>query len=156
MNCEFEHKIFLEADTRFDELALGIFRFQYSQNKVYKQYVDTLYTDIASIKLVQEIPFLPIGFFKTQSVYTGEFEPAVVFESSGTSQTTNSRHLVKDMSLYSTSFHKAFELFYGPVREWCIIALLPAYLERQNSSLVMMADELIKESGHPESGFYLY
>ena len=119
-------------------------------------YVDTLHTDIADIKLVENIPFLPIGFFKTQMVCTGEFEPALVFESSGTTQTINSRHFVKDASLYTHSFNKAFELFYGPAQDWCILALLPAYLERQNSSLVMMAEELIKKSAHPESGFYLY
>ena len=102
------------------------------------------------------IPFLPISFFKSHTVSTGSFEPEQVFESSGTTQTTNSKHLVKDINLYRKSFSKAFELFYGPVKDWCIIGLLPAYLERKNSSLVMMVDELIKESGHPDSGFYLY
>ena len=102
------------------------------------------------------IPFLPISFFKSHTVSTGEYEPQQVFESSGTTQTTNSKHLVKDINLYRESFNKAFELFYGSVKEWCIIGLLPSYLERNNSSLVMMVDELIKESNHPDSGFYLY
>jgi hypothetical protein len=102
------------------------------------------------------IPFLPISFFKSHTVITGSFEPRLVFESSGTTQTTNSKHLVKDVNLYHESFNKAFELFYGPVKEWCIIGLLPSYLERNNSSLVMMVDELIKESDYPDSGFYLY
>lgn len=156
MICEFEHKIFLETGSSFDEQALELFRFQYQHNSVYRLYVDTLHTDIAGIKLVENIPFLPIGFFKTQMVCTGEFQPELVFESSGTTQTINSRHFVKDGSLYTQSFNKAFELFYGPARDWCILALLPAYLERQNSSLVMMAEELIKKSDHPHSGFYLY
>lgn len=102
------------------------------------------------------IPFLPISFFKSHTVSSGTFEPQQVFESSGTTQTTNSKHLVKDLDLYKQSFSKAFELFYGPVKDWCILGLLPAYLERNNSSLVMMVDELIKESNHPDSGFYLY
>jgi len=156
MFCEFEHKKFLETASCSDERVLELFHFQYQHNKVYRKYVDTLHTDIAGIKLVENIPFLPIGFFKTQKVCTGEFEPDLVFESSGTTQTINSRHFVKDASLYTQSFNKAFELFYGPVQDWCILALLPAYLERQNSSLVMMADELIKKSAHPQSGFYLY
>ena len=129
--------------------------FQYQHNNVYRMY-DILHTDIAGIKLVKNIPFLPIGFFKTQMVCTGEFEPGLVFESSGTTQTINSRHFLKDASLYTQSFNRAFELFYGPAQDWCILALLPAYLERQNSSLVMMAEELIKKSAHPQSGFYLY
>jgi len=156
MICEFEHKIFLETGTSFDERALELFHFQYRHNKVYRTYVDTLHTDIAGIKLVENIPFLPIGFFKTQIVCSGEFEPELIFESSGTTQTINSRHFVRDASLYTQSFNKAFELFYGPAQDWCILALLPAYLERQNSSLVMMAEELIRKSGHPQSGFYLY
>jgi hypothetical protein len=89
-------------------------------------------------------------------VVTGTFEPEVIFESSGTTQTINSRHLVKSMAVYRNSFMKAFQLFYGPVSEWCIIGLLPSYLERSNSSLVVMANELIQQSGHPDSGFYLY
>jgi len=156
MICEFEHKIFLESGSSFDEQALELFRFQYQHNQVYRMYVDTLHTDIAGIKLVENIPFLPIGLFKTQKVCTGDFEPELVFESSGTTQTINSRHFVKDASLYTQSFNKAFQLFYGPARDWCILALLPAYLERQNSSLVMMAEKLIKKSAHPQSGFYLY
>jgi hypothetical protein len=113
--------------------------------------------DIAlSSRPINAIPFLPISFFKSHTVSTGSFEPEQVFESSGTTQTTNSKHLVKDINLYRKSFTKAFELFYGPAKYWCIIGLLPGYLERKNSSLVMMVDELIKESDHPDSGFYLY
>jgi hypothetical protein len=89
-------------------------------------------------------------------VTAGNFIPETVFESSGTTQTGNSRHLVKSLDIYRKSFFKTFELFYGPVKEWCILGLLPSYLERQNSSLVMMMDELIRSSTHPASGFYLY
>ncbi len=80
---------------------------------------------------------------------------ATVFESSGTTGSINSRHFVKDIELYKESFTKGFELFYGPVKDWCIIGLLPSYLERQNSSLVYMVNELIELSGHENSGFYL-
>jgi hypothetical protein len=80
----------------------------------------------------------------------------VIFESSGTTTTVNSRHLVKEVSLYKESFNRAFELFYGKPKDWCILALLPSYLERNNSSLVMMADTLIQQSKYPDSGFYLH
>jgi hypothetical protein len=82
--------------------------------------------------------------------------PEITFESSGTTGTVSSRHEVKDLDLYRKSFMTAFELFYGPVSQWCVIGLLPAYLERRHSSLVLMADELVHASGHPDSGFYLY
>jgi len=111
--------------------------------------------DCNKIDNIQQIPFLPIRFFKTHKVITTEFEAEVVFESSGTTQTINSKHYIKDTSLYEKSFNDAFRLFYGEPAEWCIIALLPSYLERNNSSLVMMADKLIQQSGHPQSGFYL-
>ncbi|MFM9908171.1 MAG: acyl transferase [Chitinophagaceae bacterium] len=156
MICEFEHNIFTGSSDNFKELALQIFRFQYQHNPIYRQYTDNLYTNIASIKLVEQIPFLPISFFKTQDIVCGTFEPQAIFESSGTTQTIQSHHKVKDISIYTESFLRAFEIFYGPVNEYCILALLPSYLERTNSSLVRMTDELVKKIGHPQSGFYLY
>ncbi len=112
--------------------------------------------DPANTKTPADIPSLPISFFKTHEVITTQFEPQTVFESSGTTQTVQSKHWVKDIELYRQSFMKAFELFYGKIEDWCILGLLPSYLERQHSSLVMMVDEMIKLSGHADSGFYLY
>lgn len=86
---------------------------------------------------------------------TGDFKPAVIFESSGTTGTAGSRHYVRDTSMYEESFTRCFEMFYGPVQDWCIIALLPSYLERKNSSLVYMTEKLVRKSNHPQSGFYL-
>ncbi len=154
-NIELPGKIFTANDENFISLALEIFRFQHENNLVYRQYCDTLKIDGSKIDSLQQIPFLPIQFFKTHRVATTEFEAEVVFESSGTTQTINSRHYVKDISLYKKSFNDAFRSFYGEPAEWCIIALLPSYLERNNSSLVMMADQLIQQSRHPQSGFYL-
>ncbi len=99
---------------------------------------------------------MPVSFFKSHKVMAGEFEADVVFESSGTTRTINSKHFVKDIELYRQSFIKGFERFYSNISEWCIIGLLPSYLERNGSSLVMMVDELITQSNHNESGFYLY
>lgn len=99
---------------------------------------------------------MPIQFFKTHQIKTTAFNALQVFESSGTTQFTPSRHFVKDAGIYTQSFSKAFAQFYGNPSEWCIIGLLPSYLERQHSSLVVMVDELVKQSAHPQSGFYLY
>jgi len=145
-----------EDSGAFTATALEIFRFQYENNPIYRLYTDTLGIDPHAVQQIREIPFLPVSFFKTHTVRTTDFTPETVFESSGTTGTRGSQHEVKDLSLYKKSFTEGFERFYGSVRDWCIIGLLPAYLERSNSSLVVMVDELIRMSGHPESGFYLY
>jgi hypothetical protein len=156
MNCELEDKIFSITPSGFESLALEIFRFQYVNNTLYRSFVDTLNIRPASVSSITDIPFLPVGFFKNHLVVSGEFKPEVVFESSGTTQTGNSRHLLRSASVYRESFINAFQHFYGPVADWCIVGLLPSYLERQHSSLVMMVDELVKLSGNTGSGFYLY
>jgi hypothetical protein len=149
-------KIFSVNEEGFTGLALDIFRFQFEHNALYRAYAEALQKYPGNVESLSGIPFLPIEFFKMQPVKTTDFEHEAVFESSGTTQTINSSHYIKDISLYYKSFLTGFERFYGRPRDWCIIGLLPSYLERSNSSLVVMADELIKRSGHPESGFYLY
>src|SRR5215831_7985772 len=144
-----------DVSQSFTEKALQVFQFQYLNNPIYKGWNDILNIDIASVSSLNKIPFLPVSFFKTHKVVCGKFEPAVIFESSGTAGTATSRHFVKDLALYKKSFLRAFKIFYGDPEEWCIIGLLPSYLERKSSSLVMMVDELIKQSKHGQSGFYL-
>ncbi|MBO9203967.1 MULTISPECIES: LuxE/PaaK family acyltransferase [Niastella] len=156
MICEIEDKIFTLEPVDFEQLALEVFQFQYNNNAIYQQYVNALSIVGSSVRSIDQIPFLPIRFFKTADIKTTVFEPEAVFESSGTTQTVNSRHYVKDLAIYQRSFLQAWEQFYGPVQDWCVIGLLPAYLERQNSSLVVMVNEMIKLSGHAQSGFYLY
>ncbi|MBL7737703.1 MAG: acyl transferase [Chitinophagaceae bacterium] len=148
-------KIFAIHEGDFEPLALEIFRFQYSNNPVYRAYTDALHIHAAGVDSLTAIPFLPVRFFKSHDVQTTAFTPAAIFESSGTTGSINSRHLVKDTVLYKNSFTRTFELFYGPVQDWCIIGLLPSYLERSSSSLVYMVNELTRLSGHPLSGFYL-
>lgn len=156
MICEFEHKIFELGPTGFDALALELFHFQYTHNDLYRQYVDQLGTNISNIRLVEQIPFLPISFFKTHTIHLNNAAPVCWFESSGTTGMIPSRHPVHKLSVYKNSFFKGFEQFYGPVTDYCVIGLLPSYLERQHSSLVLMVEELSKACGHPDSGFYLY
>ena len=156
MNREWHDKIFTVTEKSFPQLALDIFRFQYENNRVYNSYVNALGKAPSTVDEIERIPFLPISFFKTDEIKTGKFNAEVIFESSGTTQTVNSRHHVRDISIYTQSFATNFEEMYGDLREWCILGLLPSYLEKGNSSLVFMVDAFIKQSEHPKSGFYLY
>jgi len=153
---EWHDKIFSLAEKDFRQLALEIFHFQYQANRVYNSYVNALGITPSRVDKIEKIPFLPISFFKTNEIKTGKFNAEEIFESSGTTQTTNSRHHVKDVSIYTESFTKSFENMYGDLKEWCILGLLPSYLEKGNSSLVYMVDSFIKQSRHSQSGFYLY
>ncbi len=156
MICEFEDKVFTLEPADFEGLALEIFRFQYQNNPVYQQYVNTMGVVGDTVQHTRQIPFLPIQFFKTHTIKTTPFKPQAVFESSGTTQTINSRHFIKDLRLYRQSFLQNWQQQYGPVQDWCIIGLLPSYLERNNSSLVVMVNALIGLSNHSDSGFYLH
>jgi hypothetical protein len=140
------NKLWDLAPDQFWQTSKIIFNWQAAHNPVYKKWV--------ALNKSNAIAFLPITFFKSQDVFMGE-KPANFFESSGTTQDVKSHHWVKDLSLYEASFLKGFELFYGKPADYCIIGLLPSYLERKNSSLVYMVDKLIKVSGHAQSGFYL-
>lgn len=153
---EFVNNIFSVTSQTFNEFALKAFNYQYKYNAVYNAWVKALCIQAHSVQSINDIPFLPVSFFKTHKVVTADFKPEIIFESSGTSQTLNSKHLIKDAELYRRSFINGFLHFYGDIKDWCIVGLLPAYLERNASSLVMMVDELIKLSGHEQSGFYLY
>ncbi|MFZ1532619.1 MAG: acyl transferase [Chitinophagaceae bacterium] len=153
---QWNHKVFRVNGGTFESLALEAFRFQSENNPVYRDYLRALGLNHASIQTIENIPYLPVRFFKSHSIKTTLFEPAAIFESSGTTVSINSKHQVKDLSLYEKSFIRGFELFYGPVSEWCVIGLLPSYLERKNSSLVYMVEKLIQLSGHSQSGFYLH
>src|SRR5579871_3902104 len=129
MTTPLRNEIFRISGQDFEQLALNIFHLQYQRNLLYKSYVDALKIKIGSIDAIAKIPFLPISFFKTHEIKTGLFDAEIVFESSGTTQTINSRHYIKDVSLYMQSFIKGFEKFYGSINELCIIGLLPSYLE---------------------------
>jgi len=156
MTKEFVEKVFGVSKREFPRLALDLFNFQYLNNPVYKAYTDSLKILPREVKAIDKIPFLPVSFFKTHAVQTTPFKPGIIFESSGTTGTIPSKHYVKDISICKNSFIKGFELFYGPISDWCIIGLLPSYLERDHSSLIFMVDEMIKRTNHKESGFYLY
>jgi phenylacetate-coenzyme A ligase PaaK-like adenylate-forming protein len=154
--ASFSDRIFQMKARDFTGLALEAFAFQYENNPVYKAYSDSLGLGPEKVKTISQIPFLPIGLFKSHSIQTTSFEPEMIFESSGTTQAVKSRHFVKDLTLYQKSFTSGFEKFYGQASQWCILGLLPSYLEKTHSSLVSMVGDLIDNSAHWQSGFYLY
>ncbi len=138
----------------FEEACFRTFRFQYENCGVYRQFCELLSKDPGSVLRLDQIPFLPVQFFKSHKITACE-NSDIVFESSGTTGSKTSRHFVNDISYYESSFLAGFKEFYGEPSEWVILALLPSYQERSNSSLVYMADKLIRHSGKKESGFVL-
>jgi hypothetical protein len=135
----------------FYGVSKKIFDWQATYNHVYQQWVNLNKTAAQDLTT---IPFLPIAFYKTQEILIGPI-PNTLFESSGTTQDVTSKHWVQDANLYEQSFLNCFNLFYGAPSDYCILGLLPSYLERKHSSLVYMVDHLIKASNHADSGFYL-
>ncbi len=152
----FSNKIFdISSEAAFNKVALEVFDFQYRNNKVYRQFCDLLYRTPKNTITPESIPFLPIEFFKSKKLLSSQKPAEIIFTSSGTTGQNTSKHYVSDLSVYEQSFLLAFESFYGKTEDIVILALLPSYLERTGSSLIYMADALIKKSKHPESGFYL-
>lgn len=140
----------------FDNIALELFRYQHANNSIYRSFCDILGVNAAEVNSLTTIPYLPISFFKTHEVVTGSGnEPEIVFESSRTTGDNPSRHSVFDPALYRETVLKGFKAFYGAPEDYCILALLPSYLERSNASLVYMAKMLMDCSGHRYNGFYL-
>lgn len=139
----------------FEKLTLKVFRYQYDNNKVYQEFCNYLNKNKSNVKTILDIPFLPIQFFKSHEIVSTTNPVQETFTSSGTTGMQTSKHLVTDISLYEQSYRKGFSEFYGNIEDYCILALLPSYLEREGSSLIYMVDDLIQSSNHPDSGFYL-
>ena len=155
---------------QFEKIALKVFRFQYKNNLVYREFCDFLKTDVQKVKSLWQIPFLPIQFFKSHKVVSNENTIQEIFTSSGTTSPLahkggksdeklapiTSRHFVTDVSLYEESYRRGFSQFYGNIEDYAVLALLPSYLEREGSSLIYMVEDLIQMTNNPESGFYLH
>ena len=152
----FAESIFsIKSRAKFNSATLALFHYQAEYVSVYSKFLKALSVNHEAITEVDQIPFLPVAFFKTHKVISKENEAELVFSSSGTTGEITSQHFIVDIKVYQKSFRECFQNFYGDVSEYCVLALLPSYLERKGSSLVYMADDLIKESKHPLSGFYL-
>jgi len=146
----------ISSQKQFEKIALKTFRFQYENNLVYREFCDFLKTDVQKVKTLEQIPFLPIQFFKSHKVVSNKNPVQETFTSSGTTGMATSKHLVTDISLYEESYRKGFSQFYGNIADYVVLALLPSYLEREGSSLIYMVEDLIKMTNNPESGFYLH
>lgn len=151
----FHQKLFRVDQSSFDELALELFYYQSANNAIYKRFINQLGINVNQIKEIYQIPFLPIQMFKNHKVVSGEWKPEVAFASSGTTGATSSLHYVRDLNFYRNHSLSIFKRFYGDPKKYHFMALLPSYLERNNSSLVYMVDQLIKESNSSYSSFYL-
>ena len=139
----------------FEKLTLKVFRYQYDNNNVYHKFCNYLNKDKSNVKTILDIPFLPIQFFKSHEIVSTTNPVQETFTSSGTTGLQTSKHFVTDVALYEQSYRKSFSEFYGNIKDYCILALLPSYLEREGSSLIYMVEDLIQSSNHPDSGFYL-
>lgn len=153
-NKSFKNKIFNSLKNhQFNQLALELFEFQMQKNTFYTKYAKYILGN-KTPKLITQIPFLPIEFYKSNRIICDNKSVAETFISSGTSG-ERSRHLVHDLSVYKESYTKGFEYFYGDIKDYCFLALLPSYQKIRNSSLIYMVDDLIKQSNHQKSGYYL-
>lgn len=139
----------------FEKMTLQIFKYQFENNSVYRSFCDLLYKHPSDVKQIKDIPFLPIQFFKSHKVISSSDIIQQTFTSSGTTGSKVSSHCITDLAIYENSFIQGFKHFYGNIKDYTILALLPSYLEREGSSLVYMVDCLIRESEKSESGFYL-
>ncbi len=145
----------IENDRQLQSAAMDLFHYQAENVGVYAEYLSALKLHHEQINTVKDIPFLPIEFFKSRQIISTNKSAQTIFSSSGTTGVITSQHFVADLTLYKESFTKCFNAFYGDLSDYCMLALLPSYLEREGSSLVYMADDLIKQSKHPSGGFYL-
>lgn len=145
----------INSAKEFEQRALQIFQHQFENNAVYRSFCDLLYKHPAEVTRVEDIPFLPIEFFKSKTVVSTSKKPETIFSSSGTTGSETSKHFVANLKQYEQSFNNGFTHFYGTVEDYVVLGLLPSYLERKGSSLIYMVNDFISKSNHPESGFYL-
>ncbi len=152
---KFLKKIFFQKKTNFHSLAIELFNYQANNNKIYADFINFLNLDTEKIKEIEQIPFLPIRFFKNHRVATSNNNSDFYFSSSSTSGIGQSKHYIRDIKVYEMTFNYCFKKFFRPIENFCILGLLPSYLEREGSSLVFMVDSLIQQSNNTHSGFYL-
>ncbi|MDG1014691.1 MAG: acyl transferase, partial [Flavobacteriaceae bacterium] len=133
----------ITSEASFNAAALAVFKHQFEYNSVYRSFCDLLYKHPSEVKTVQQIPFLPIQFFKSHTIVSNSKSADATFSSSGTTGNIVSKHFVSDLDIYKKSFRQCFQLFYGDIKDYTILALLPSYLERGGSSLVYMANDMI-------------
>lgn len=144
----------IQSEAEFTSSAMSVFVHQFKNNKVYRSFCDLLCIHWSDVKKIEEIPFLPIELFKLRKVVSSYNDVEQVFKSSGTTG-SKSKHFITDISWYKKSYQKGFNYFYGDIKDFVVLALLPNYLEQTDSSLIYMVSDLINQSENDESGFFL-
>lgn len=136
------NKIFkIKNAEAFEKLALEIFRLQYNEVNAYQEFCDLLNLNPECVTSLEEIPFLPIEFFKSRVINRQE-NIDKVFKSSGTTGSDKSSHYISDLAIYEQSFIGSFRNFIGNPEEQHLFSLLPSYRESNESSLIYMVDHL--------------
>lgn len=151
---QIKQRLLQQGGFSFDEIAIKLFRFQARHNQVYASFLEHLRVDPKEVRHLTQIPFLPISFFKSQEVATGAVSPEVIFLSSGTTQSSRSRHLVADVKFYLEHAARIFQSFYGSLSDYVFIGMLPSYQEQGSSSLILMVEHFMRKSGQPELYFF--
>ncbi|MDR6547584.1 hypothetical protein J2810_003667 [Chryseobacterium rhizosphaerae] len=146
----------IQTEQDFVDASLETFRYQYENVEIYRKFVNFLKVNPDEVDSVLKIPFLPIEMFKNHQILDKNVSADLYFQSSGTTQMNLSKHFIADQNLYEESIYKSFEQFIGKPEDFIFLGLLPSYLEKQNSSLIYMVDYLMKKSGKPENGYFLY
>lgn len=152
----FTNSLAIINEIDFDDIALSLFQFQATNNPLYQSYIGHLAIDPSKITAIDQIPFLPIRFFKSSLVKTGNWQPLIIFSSSGTTGSITSKHAIADVHFYLNHAQQLFEEVYGNLENYHLLALLPSYLEREGSSLIAMIEYFINQTHSVHSGFYLY
>ncbi|SEV92247.1 Acyl-protein synthetase, LuxE [Chryseobacterium wanjuense] len=140
----------------FLNASLKTFYHQYENVEIYRKFVDYLKINPKEVDSLTKIPFLPIEMFKNHQILDKNVTTDLFFQSSGTTQMNLSKHFIADEKIYQESIYKSFKQFIGTPEDFIFLGLLPSYLEKQNSSLIYMVDYLMKKSGKPENGYFLY
>ena len=149
-----QDKIFdIKNNEQFEKTALEMFNYQINHNPIYRSYAKYILKKGSPVS-IYEIPFLPISFFKNEQIICKSRAVQKVFLSSGT-KGQKSKHLISDITIYEKSYLQTFNLFYGDIKKYCVLSLLPNYRKNDSSSLIYMIDDLIEKSEHKSSGYYL-
>lgn len=148
-------KMIFDTSFHFEEKAIQVFQYQFEHVDIYRDFCRHLGKFPSNVSQISDIPFLPVEMFKFHRIIADNLEPEKIFRSSGTTSQTQSRHFIASLKLYEESILNGFQTHYGTVKDYCILALLPSYLERDDASLVYMVNYLMNESSHPENDFYL-
>ena len=153
MNFSHKNRLFnITSNREFEEIALETHQYQIKNNPIYSKFSSLILKD-KKPKTLNDIPFLPIDFFKSEKIISKNKKSQIIFQSSGSSG-IRSKHYVADLNLYEKSFMKNFSKIYGDIKNTCIIGILPSYTENGDSSLIYMVNTLIMHSTNSYSGFY--